>query len=582
MRSTMRFLTIFMIVSMMLFAGASVSLACTGVYVGPEASSDGTTIIARCNDISGVNPSRVNVVPRVENEPGRTMPVNMAGTVTAEIPETTFKYTETPFMQSMYMTGEGGQRDSSACINEYGVMMSMSVTAFSNNAAMKADPWVENGLVEDAANDLVICQSRTAREAVEVLFSIIDKYGSAETNIAMIADQKEAWYVEMYTGHQYAAVKLPADKVSVFGNEFTMEYLSDYAESIVSEDLLKLPEDKGFAVYGKGRKHQNELNLFDTYSGDDITISYSHMRTWIGHNILAPSVYHEDYDKDERYPLCFEPDRKVSMEEVASLMRNRYDGTEYDPDTTGRYDMRVIGTEKSSSTHAMQLYPDLPASMAGVTWISIGPLIYGLFVPVSNASASISEAYNLDQPAEDAGKFDTGKYPYYAFKALNTMCTGPENAEIYGKPVRDYWEKAEKGMFGSMPRILQSAEGLDPESASEYISDYCIGKQKQAFSDAKALLNDVMWEQSNNSDSLQMGRNPETHEILKTRRVLEPMQVELDPSAYSEVPDPPEAGAASGKENGESSFLHSGRFMMILVLAALALILIAVVLAKKK
>ena len=97
-------------------------------------------------------------------------------------------------------------------------------TAFPNEAALKADPLIEEGLDEDAAVDLVICQSKTAREGVDVLLGLIDKYGSSGSGIAIIADQNEAWYVEIYTGHQYAAVKLPTDKVSAFGNEYSLEY----------------------------------------------------------------------------------------------------------------------------------------------------------------------------------------------------------------------------------------------------------------------------------------------------------------------------------------------------------------------
>ena len=48
----------------------------------------------------------------------------------------------------------------------------------------------------------------------------------------------------MYTGHQYAAVKLPKDKVAVFGNEYSLEYLSDYEENITSKDLISLAEEK--------------------------------------------------------------------------------------------------------------------------------------------------------------------------------------------------------------------------------------------------------------------------------------------------------------------------------------------------
>ena len=79
----------------------------------------------------------------------------------------------------------------------------------------------------------------------------------------------------MYTGHQYSAVKLPSDKASAFGNEFNLEYLSDYEDNITSKNLTKLAEEKGFAVHGKN----NEINLYETYSGIDMAFDYSHLRT---------------------------------------------------------------------------------------------------------------------------------------------------------------------------------------------------------------------------------------------------------------------------------------------------------------
>ena len=218
--------------------------------------------------------------------------------------------------------------DAAVCVNEYGVTMLMAITAFSNDAALAADPLVETGLSENAAVDLVVCQSATAREGVEVLTGLLDTYGSSEENIAFIADQKETWYVEMYSGHQYAAVKLPADKVCVFGNEFNLTYLSEYEEAVTSPGLESLAAEKGFAVYGEN----GELDLYSTYSGPGVTKDYCHLRTWIGHQLLASSQYSGDYSRDAFYPLCFKADQKVSLQDVMELLRNRFEGTEYSPD----------------------------------------------------------------------------------------------------------------------------------------------------------------------------------------------------------------------------------------------------------
>lgn len=200
--------------------------ACTGVYVGSEVSEDGTILLGKSNDYPDVWPNFVTVVEHVENMLGRTMPINDDDSICAEIPAKTYHYTATPWMDSM-RTSAGLEMDATVCANECGVSMLMSVTAFTNQAALAADPLIENELTERTAVNLVICQSATAREAVDVLAGVMDTFGSSECNIALIADQNEAWYFEMYTGHQYAAVKLPSDKVCVFGNEFTLEYLSE-------------------------------------------------------------------------------------------------------------------------------------------------------------------------------------------------------------------------------------------------------------------------------------------------------------------------------------------------------------------
>ena len=520
--------------------GAVDAHACTAVYVGSEVSDDGTTIIGKSNDYQDVWANYVTVTERVENKPGRTMPVDNGATVFAELPATTYRYTSTPWMDGATAVNGLG-RDATVCANECGVVMIMSITSFSNVAAIYSDPLVEHGLSEFTAVDLVTCQSATAREAVEVLLGIIDTYGSSEINIALIADQKETWYVEMYNGHQYAAVKLPADKVCAFGNEFLLEYLSDYEESIVSSELESLAVENGFAVYGEN----GELNLLATYSGAETVTNYSHMRTWIAHRILSPSTV-GDYDKEALYPLCYDPEEKVSLQDVMEILRNRYEGTEYSPDETGRHDMRVIGTDTALSVHIAQIYPDLPADISCVTWESTGPALYGVFVPVSNGALSISEPYSRNQSAEQAGVFDTEQYPYYRFKELTTLGVEKDAYQIYGLPVRAYWHDAESGMIRGMSEVLKKASALeDKELARRYITDYCNSMQDQAFSDAGVLLNDVRWYMNKNSNTMKNGRNPETHEVIDELKVIDPLNVDLDGSAYHVIPEVP-AAAVSG------------------------------------
>lgn len=509
---------------LLVIVNAGFAYACTGVYIGKDASTNGNIILARSNDTQANYATRIMVVPQVEQDAGREMPVDSDDSVDYPLPATTYKYMATPFMDSTLTVSDTGM-DDAACINEYGVGMTMSVTAFSNQAALDADPWVTEGLTEFTANQLVISTSQTAREAVQKLAEILDQYGSSETNIAMIADQNEAWYIEMYTGHQYAAVKLPDDQVCAFGNEFSLEYLSDYEDSLTSADLESLAVENGFAVYGDN----GELNLWKTYAGQETVTDYSHMRTWIGHQLLAPSAYSDDYEQTDMYPLTFNADSKVSLQTVMEIMRNRYEGTPYSPDETGRVDMRVIGTDTALSVHILDLDPDLPSSIAGTLWVSLAPAVYGVFVPTNIFCTSASDAYEADQPASDYGLFESDKYPWFTFKELNTLCL--TDYKVYGTPVRNYWHKAETQMIDGMADKLTEVDKLlasDPSEAQKTITEYCSNLQEKAFADAKDLLNDVRWTMSENSNTYKMGKNPETGEHLTTERVLPPMEVTLD------------------------------------------------------
>ncbi len=151
--------------------------------------------------------------------------------------------------------------------------------------------------------DPAVCQSTTAREAVEVLTSLIDRFGSSEANIAMIADRSEA------------------------------RYAADYEDAILSPGLESLAAENGFAVYAR----DGRMDLPATCSGDEAVSDDSHMRTRIGRRILSSGTV-GDCRREELYPLCCEPEEKAPLQAVMEILRNRFEGTEYSPDETGCFD----------------------------------------------------------------------------------------------------------------------------------------------------------------------------------------------------------------------------------------------------
>ena len=172
-----------------------------------------------------------------------------------------------------------------------------------------------------------------------------------------------------------------------------------------------------------------------------------------------------------------------------------------------------------------------------VCWVSSGPPIYGVFVPLSNDCVNVSDAYGANQPAGDRDVFDTDNYPYYVFKDLCTHCVEPEDSKIYGSPVREYWSGAEAKMFDAMEEVLiKASEMNDKNTRATYITSYCNDKQTQAFKDAKELLNDVVLYKNENSNTFKIKKDPETNELTGEKVTVAPLKVTLDSSAYRSVP----------------------------------------------
>lgn len=90
------------------------------------------------------------------------------------------------------------------------------------------------------------------------------------------------------------------------------------------------------------------------------------MRTWGAHRLLSPSTIGK-YETNMELPLFYKPDKKVSVADVAEVYRDRYEGTQYCPETANREDTRVIATEEQTKIHLLQTYKDAPANCCSIS-----------------------------------------------------------------------------------------------------------------------------------------------------------------------------------------------------------------------
>ena len=431
MKKCFRILSVVLAGAMLLSTSA---LACTGVYVGKDVSDQGTYIIARSEDQSQSDYNKMFMVqPRVDNVPGRTI-LDTATGFEIPLPDTTYQYTYVPD----YTRGEDGMYPGS-CTNEFGVSITATVSTSTCDAWREADPFVEPGLREAILAAAVAAVSTTAREAVDVLLEYVDTYGSEEGNTVMINDQDEAWIVEIYGGHHYCAMKMPDDKVAVFGNQNMIGLVDPNATPedgyIYSDGLFELIEQLGLAV------KEGELYHLAKCVSNNTRSDSSNMRNWGGMKLLAPSLVGE-YDTNEFYPLFYSPDEKVSVLDVMDIYRNRYEGTELDVTLEGNEGNRVIGTPNSSQIHILQTFPDWPAESAAINWICLGNTEHSVFIPFFSGITDTADAYKVDGDTYDASG------AYWKFKRIDTLAE--LDRSLYSESVRKFWKFQEEDMYQQM------------------------------------------------------------------------------------------------------------------------------------
>ena len=454
--------------------------ACTGFYVGRGASADGTTLLGRTVDVRPWTACfRTVVVPGAENRPGRKL-VGLRG-FEWELPATTYRYVCTPAVSSM---GKGFF--ASGCVNEKGLGVTGTVTGYIRKEIGKADPYVAGGAAEENLPGLLAACCATAREAVELLGRVIAEKGNSEPNIYMFADWQEAWYVETYTGHQWAAVRLPEDGAAVFGNRFMLRGFDPASpDSMSSPGIVSMPEKAGLAV----RDASGKIDLFCTYGG--ATHDYSNLRTWYGRHVLAPAAFRE-YVPEEPGELVFSPERKVSPADIFSLMRSRYEGTKWCPDETGDKGVRVIGTTKQATSHVIVISGGVPPPLAANMWVSHGPAEHSVFIPISAASEASAEDFARD--------FEVQPFRYErncaAAEFRRLAALAEIDRRLYGDGVRRFWELYESGMLAAWANVLKSAAGIWSENRSEAerrISRFTLRAQNETLGAARALFDELMW-----------------------------------------------------------------------------------------
>lgn len=355
--------------SLTFFAGALKASACTTVIVGSKATKDGSTIIAR-NEDNSTNWAKHFIV-HAHTDTGQTTYVSKGNQFTIRLPKIHQRYTSTPdWTQKHGQYGEDG-------INESNVAMSATESTDSNRKAIKADPFVKRGISEDAMLDVVLPYIHSARQGVIRMGNIIRKSGAAESDGIIFSDKNEVWYMEIGAGHQWAAVRLPANRYAIIPNQLRIGRLrlKNHKKYLASKHLVSFVRKHKLLGYSKGTV--NFAKAFGTSNKADR--QENNPRIWDGQRILTPS---KKQSPDQRsFQMFMKSDKKITVQKVGQVLASHFTNTKYDSKGRWLNKFRPINMPMNDESHILQIRPHVAKAISGIQWLAMASPDTSVYVP---------------------------------------------------------------------------------------------------------------------------------------------------------------------------------------------------------
>lgn len=461
------------------------ALACTQMYMGKNYTADGNTYYGRAEDFDKRYLKHYGIEPA--HEPGfKYSSIESAFEYTSNKP--TYRYSYVRDHPSNWM----GRTDaySEAGINEKGVSCSATLSTSYNEEADAADHIDEKvGLGEYSYGSIILGESATAREGVELLGRLIDDQGVCTNDQIIIADNNETWLFAALSGHQWIAMKLADDIASLNPNIGNLTYnvdLDDTENCLHSEGIESMPKEKGFAEYTDGK-----FDVAKTY-GEEIDEAGMHQwsRYIQGRDyFMAPLAEGTDYEivKDEReearattgalvhemQPLFFQPGKSDwnTFEMIRSFAARGENVAGLNANTDGAY---AIGSNRNTEIHTFQIRHGMDPEIATIQWEMLSNAEFSVAIPLYSALLTEVSPYFSDQDVpfdhceeEDVVNNEEPKNSInYVLMDINTLAY--ENRDHCATGVRAYLDALQKELIEqnlTVDEAMQAEEGTEARTA---------------------------------------------------------------------------------------------------------------------
>ena len=363
---------------------------------------------------------------------------------------------------------------------------------------------------------LALQRAKTAREAVEVMTSLVEEYGYASTGESFsIADPNEAWFMEMIgpgpggKGALWVALRVPDGYICAHANASRIgEFpLDDRGNCLYAKNVISFAVEKGY--YDPASKEP--FRFCDAYNPEHPEmLRYAATRVWSLFRRAAPSkdwpaAYHRGVEGTEPYPLWIKPDGKLTLTDVFSLMRDHYEGTRFDMTKgvdAGPYGTpnrnrpitwevdgvkcsweRPISTQQTGFSFVSQSRSFLPDPVGGVLWYGVDDTYTTCYTPLYCCIDSLPPAFttgNLRKFSWDSA--------WWVFNLVANFAN-----LRYSDMIRDIQEvqaEIEGELVALQPEVEKTAVALakkDRSLMTRYLTDYSLTRASTLLERWRAL-----------------------------------------------------------------------------------------------
>ena len=285
-------------------------------------------------------------------------------------------------------------------------------------------------------------RARTAREAIETIVALANEYGYPSSGESFsIADTNEAWVMDLVgkgneKGIVWVARRVPDGYICAHANQARISTfpLDDPENCLYAPDVISFARKNGW-FDGEDK----DFSFCAAYNPLDFSGARAcEARAWSAFNILCDGeftyldangneVTRSSYDwidyamgyklDGEAFPLFVKPARKVSVKDLADVMRDHYEGTPMDMTTDigaggnalpyrwrpmefswdGRtyINERAIATQQTGFWFVGQSRGWLPDAIGGLLWFGCDDAATSYLTPIYTNTNEIPECFRV-------------------------------------------------------------------------------------------------------------------------------------------------------------------------------------------